>query len=367
MNQILDIELTGIQQEWSLDILLNESNRLNNTIKGIDESIIQEGIGDVLKTLKDKVVQFVSWLWNKIKNFFGTLLNKAKELFSKNKLDDFDEFDDNFDDKYFVDFDDDFFEDDNIDFEESAIITESSQNNVFENAVNFFNKYYKGKEIKFGSFTYVNVIKQYYRGVANFYRVATEEAVVPKKVTQAREFIGDSESIENFIDQINKDKENIKSSALHYMTSTYDKTSESTFSNDVIRFYTEDALGQKRFSVNEVTSKNLSQYSKDLVDCAMNGSYWIEEIKKSYNSFKIGMDAIKKNCILITNSEDSKLVNAFISYNSVATEMGLKLVSIGNTVTSYWRKEAMKIIKKSLKIYSKFRRKAIRFKKSENK
>lgn len=81
-----NIELIGIQQEWSLDILLNESNRLNNTIRNIDESIIQEGIGDVLKTLKDKVVKFFKWLWRKIRDFFNGIVDAIREKFGKNAL-----------------------------------------------------------------------------------------------------------------------------------------------------------------------------------------------------------------------------------------------------------------------------------------
>ena len=78
-----NIELIGIQQEWSLDVLLNESNKLNNTIRNIDESIIQEGIGDVLKTLKDKVVKFFRWLWRKIRDFFNGIADAIGEKFGK--------------------------------------------------------------------------------------------------------------------------------------------------------------------------------------------------------------------------------------------------------------------------------------------
>lgn len=91
-----NIELIGIQQEWSLDILLNESNRLNNTIKSIDESIIQEGIGDVLKTLKDKVVKFFRWLWRKIRDFFHNIRDAIKQKMNKEIIPRFDEYADFF-------------------------------------------------------------------------------------------------------------------------------------------------------------------------------------------------------------------------------------------------------------------------------
>ena len=81
MNQILDIELTGIQQEMSLDILLNESNRfdilLNESNRFNNREIILEG------NIINSIVNFFKRIIDAIKKIFKFIKDKLNDFFKK--------------------------------------------------------------------------------------------------------------------------------------------------------------------------------------------------------------------------------------------------------------------------------------------
>ena len=72
-----NIELNGILEEYNLDIMLNEFSIFNNNIN--KDNILNEGIKDIVKTIKDKIVKFFKWLIDKITDFFKKIKEKMQE------------------------------------------------------------------------------------------------------------------------------------------------------------------------------------------------------------------------------------------------------------------------------------------------
>ena len=298
-----NIELNGILEEYNLDIMLNEFSIFNNNIN--KDNILNEGIKDIVKTIKDKIVKFFKWLIDKITDFFK---NYTMNGFVAHEV--------------------------NI-----KII------NDYKKATDFFVYKYRGEEIEFGKFAYldeVNHIKDLYNPIN-----LTEMTVI---ITMYENHVKDI-SLDDKVEAIEKIKE---------YDEKYKKSLNKFFFNDenvkegsiLERLISNFAPAKNTNDYNKlfrttITNKNLSLAAKDITswydifskdlrkDMVEKGE---KPIIKSLNKTKdIFIQRVEEN----ENDINQQVISTFLTSISGVISDYLQILTAFNKIEKYWTRKTL--------------------------
>lgn len=362
-----NIELTGIQQEMSLDILLNEFSYFN-TIRSNNGEIIQEGI-DISK-VKNVISKFFKWLLDKIMDFFKKIKNIIIKFYNekilvylsklsnvirdrKNKT--------NIDESYEY-------------IEETAKKPPAS---VFDPAVNYFNAYYNGANIDFGIFVpglianLGNIFQdpfEMYEGVTD--KLLNDSAKVTN-VLNKNSLEPEKEAARNYTNEIEEEREKLKSKTIEMLTG-YSNTSGSLVS--VIKdYFTKDiysgsttSVGKSLFtnkmisgstriqtSAISINSSNINSHFKEIYDTSTDVDTMVNTIEAAKNKMKRYLNKAEKQIKGIIDPRfyqpDGYILPALKSYILTCTSLSTQLVDAITEIGAYWTNNSIRIIENVIK------------------
>lgn len=320
-----NMEMSILSDEYKISMLMNESDMFYNS----SNKILNESISDKLKSMKDAVIKFFKFIKEKIKSIFNSFVSKIKEMYKNIKIKKF---------EFYQKLADKNLKKSQSMSENYSVLSESSSEKtpkVILDAFNFFSKDYKGEEIVFGETTYGNALMYYNMNARNFFDVMLKDklAKVVKKPNNADE-------LKELVDKIEETKSTIKENALHYMTSSGQKTSESSFKNDIINYYI------NKTSKKEITSQNIKQYTvDDLIDIAFKGNKWLNWLNESYRDFDNNLKQAEK-LVQTTCTEESntEYVNSCLSLTKTITNLSLSVIEAGNQINVHYRSSSDKVL-----------------------
>ena len=321
IDSSFNLELVGIQQEMSLNILLDESNRFNNTIKGIDESVILEiSIGDIFK----KIGEFFKRIINGIREFLAKIFNMlgnafkslALKLIPEDKLNELEKAIDN-----------------NVK-NESAIIQEAASNpeNTFKIYLKILFKLHKSGLAGFSTKArwqsgILNTIDGMF--ISSMNNLNKEINDIVKAILSGKdEYRGKS-----FTDIKNNMDEFIK----HYcLASGYDKL----FKGDKYNVIVDDYEWGK-----EVDMTNILKFKDEIMEIAFHKSEIISRQKEYYKNYEKMMkdveNEIKRQC---KDTNNTQYINLSLSFVSSFVKAANNLTK--NSIAAYKQayKNAMRIV-----------------------
>ena len=355
MDEMLNIELTGIQQEWSLDILLNESNRLNNTIKGIDESIIQEGIGEFAKKVKDAVIKFFKWIIEKIVEIFRTIRKNIIKFYNEKILTMFIKLKESIDKKKKEQSTNESFDVYREDFNFNK--TKFKNNckvglELLKDAAQFFVHDYEGDEIKFGEYFYgaemyiYNIVTD----IIDEYEESTKKLITDSsKVnnTQNKNSMEpEKEAIRNFVDDIVEEKEKLKYITVNKLSNGKVKNTGKSIYSFIQEYYKD--LNNVGPNKREITSENIYNEYYALYNSATSFDRLNEDMNRIEKDLKKFLETSKNEIIKKIDErfsqEDFPIISNLNTYISTCTSLACDMTKGIEEVGIYWTLETAKII-----------------------
>ena len=368
MDEILNIELNGIQQEMSLDILLNEFSRFNSIIKSNNGEIIQESI-DISK-IKNAISKFFKWLFNKIIDFFKKIKNIVIKFYNEKVLVYLTKLSNIIKDKK---------NKTNID-ESYEYIEEAFKKppiNVFNPAVNYFNTYYNGPNIDFGIFVpglianLGNIFQdpfEMYEGVTD--KLLNDSAKVTN-VLNKNSLEPEKDAARNYTNEIEEEREGLKPRTIRMLTG-YSNTSGSLVS--VIKgYFTEDIYNGNTTSIGKflftnkmmsgstsiqtrairINNSNIYANFNEIYNVSTNVDIMINTIENAKTTMKQYLDRSEKQIKNIIDPRfyqpDGYILPALQSYISTCVSLSTQLVDAVTEIGVYWTNNSIRIIENVIK------------------
>jgi predicted RNase H-like HicB family nuclease len=318
-NIITNLKINSLTEDTQISIFENEFTNFKQIQEGF---ILESSITDKIGKLKDILVKFFKGLVEKIKEFFKNLKDKIKALFSKIKI------------------------------KGNKILREDGISDLsLTRCAKYFKLDYKGEEVVFGEFPFGNPLKYFEmnsRGTFDIYQEKIRESIARgSDLNKIKE--GDKEVLNKYIEKLNKERELIKENSMHYMLSNGQKTSEGSFTMDLVNFYTGK---DGRLALKEVTTSNIEQYCDELDRVAFRGKKWFDWIDESYQDMMRSINKYKESAETALESSESAYVSAITNYISTCTNMSLSIINAGSQIHNHWRNVATTILQKVLTKYA---------------